>query len=339
MQPHRLLIALITLLAASCAPERPSDIARARQETTDTRAARAESARKQIVAEIAGESISREQLERRLGALSPALRNRYASTTQRQELLPTLVIFEALADEGERAGLGRAPQVREALREELALQYVEAELRRRVPPDSINDAAIAAYYDANPQRAALPERRQMVALDADTRAELDALIARWQATTAAIDAPDQRVLEFRKLAARYSTDRAAANKGGELGWVEPPGPIGGIPNDLQRLQLAAFPAEGLAVGQLTAPFELEDGTWRVAAILKVEPARIAPLDEIKTALRDELYAARRAEARAAIVREALAKHAVKTPDVSAAPAPHTPPAPPPEPLSWLIPSP
>jgi hypothetical protein len=332
MRPISALL-LIAMLAA-CAPERPSDITRDRRETTDTSAARAESARKEIVADVAGEPISREQLERRIAALSPALRSRYASTQQRQELLPTLTIFEVLVDEGERRELGGSAQVREALREELAIQHVEAQLRATVQLDAIDDAALRAYYDAHPELWQRAEQRDVAAIEAPDAAQLDALLARWQAAPAADTAA--RILELRKLAARYSTDRVVADKGGDLGWIEPPPPIDGLPTPQQRWQQAVF-ALGKP-GDATPPVELEPGTWRAGVLMAVQPARAIPFDELKGALRDRLYAERREAARADLVRRALAAHkpALTPAGVAASPAPQPPIQPPPEPLAWLL---
>lgn len=334
MRPN--VLPLIAALLAACAPERPSDIARARQEITDTKTARDEAARKQIVAEVAGETFSRELLERRIDALSPAMRSRYASTQQRQELLPTLATFEVLVDEAERRGLGDDAHVREALREELAYQYVEAALRERVSLDSINDAALRAHYDANPALSQRAERRHVAAIEAATEAELIALLDRWRATPAATT--DAKILELRKLAARFSTDRASANKGGDIGWFEPAGPIGGLPTPQQRWQLAV--AELKAPGDATGPVEL-DGTWRAGVLMAYEPARTIPFEELKTSLRDQLFEQRRAAARQELVREALAAAPVKldAAGVAAAAQPRPPVEPPPEPLVWLLPLP
>ena len=87
-------------------------------------------------------------------------------------------------------------------------------------------------------------------------------------------------VEFALLAKDVSLDEATAADGGDSGWVSEEDPF--IPHEiLDRL-------EGMEVGDISAPFRLEDGNWAVVTLLGRRT--INPLDDsgIREELRREL---------------------------------------------------
>lgn len=86
---------------------------------------------------------------------------RFRGPEGRRNLLEALIEAELLAQEAIANGLGDDPRVRWALLEEVALLYLNAELERRVPRESVarDVAALRAYYDQHPEEFRVPEKR------------------------------------------------------------------------------------------------------------------------------------------------------------------------------------
>lgn len=122
---HAVLI--LVVLLAGCPPERP-DVQRG--------APPVKPGEGQVVAEIAGESITLTDFQRRIDRLPSWGRARLGTVEARQHHLKALADFELLADEAERRNLVLDPRVKARVKRTIAEEQLDEEVRRVSRGDS-----------------------------------------------------------------------------------------------------------------------------------------------------------------------------------------------------------
>lgn len=189
-------------------------------------------------------------------------------------------------------------------------------------PDSIDEAAIAAFYDENASQFMRPEEISVEYIELDTNAMMvdealdeDELRDRYEAVKGRFITPEERraahILittagarsadeaaelaaslreriaageDFAALAAEFSDDPVSAEQGGDLGWLEP-----GIIDDAFDEALFA-----MNVGELSEPVQSEFG-WHVIRLDEVREPRGQSFEEARMQIEDELRAERAEE--------------------------------------------
>jgi foldase protein PrsA len=141
----------------------------------------------------------------------------------------------------------------------------------------VDDDAIQAFYDANPDAFAITASR-------DVRVVLNTSKAKVEAAKKALEADDSDE-SWKKVAAKYSQDQASKQSGGLLqGLVEGSGD--------PQLEKEVFAADE---GELVGPFKTDRGYY-VIQVDKITEAGTAPLnDKTKSAIEQQLITARQQE--------------------------------------------
>ena len=253
----------------ACAPERPTD--RAADAPTSAPASEGgfEGREALPVAVINGEEIPLGELERRIDAMAPYARSRYASMTQRKELLDSVVTFEVLADEAERRGLGRDPAVIYEMKAAMVRRMLLEEEKTRAHINDISDKAVQAYYEEHADEYRRPAQRRVALVQAQTQEFLQRHYEELKAQLQGAPGEEQ-IVAFRRLAARQSSHQESSKKGGDLGFLS------ARPKNPQWSEVArrAFELEG--VGASSQPFE-DEGTWNMVMVIDERPARARAL--------------------------------------------------------------
>lgn len=290
------ILCFMALALAACAPERPSD---AKSAAGD---ARAGELKQQPVAQINSEVITLEEFERRIEGLAPYARVRYSTRAKQQEFLDSLVVFELLADEAERQGLGDDPAVIHAMKEVMVRRLLDQELKRRVTMKDISDAEVQRVYEAERDQYERPEQRRAIALVMDDEAALKKLIE--DEGLARMEDVASRQVALRRLAAKHSVDAELAKVGGDLGYLDPPH----VAKSRVELSTALF---GLSrVGDMTAVVKHGE-RWYALMLTDIKPAYRQPIEEVTRQLRTRLYDERRRQVREELVKELRQKARVQ----------------------------
>jgi peptidyl-prolyl cis-trans isomerase C len=202
-----------------------------------------------------------------------------------KQIASNLFVRRALADEAERQGLDRVPEVAVAL--QLARDKVlsDAKLARTEKAALPTVAAIDAYaetlYRAGPERFKVSEenrvRHILVAKNTpDARMKADGLLEQLKAGA-----------DFAKLAQDNSDDPGSAAKGGDLGFF-------GEGRVVKPFQDSVFALKN--PGDLSPVVESQFG-YHIILLEERRPARIRPFEEVRESLRAEAQGKLTSEAR------------------------------------------
>lgn len=150
----------------------------------------------------------------RFAQLSEAQRRRLGDTPIEQcvKLVENGIVVELLmAEAGVRGDLGQRPGVLHRQKETLAAALVE-QRRKVVEKQVVSDADVKGFYAEHPELFGRGERRRLWRILVEKEDEARELIGKTQALTT--------TELWRNLAREKSVDRATAERGGDLGFVE-----------------------------------------------------------------------------------------------------------------------
>jgi parvulin-like peptidyl-prolyl isomerase len=147
-------------------------------------------------------------------------------------------------------------------------QQIQAQISQETPPAS--SAEIADYYESNKAAQFTTEASR------DVRLVVNRNEARAKAAKAALDEDDSDA-NWKKVAAKYSSDPTSKNKGGLQE---------GISEKLLQgpLQKAIF---GSATGEVVGPVEFQ-GNFFVIEVEKLKPEKVKALGEVKSQISSQL---------------------------------------------------
>ncbi|HZS40318.1 MAG TPA: peptidyl-prolyl cis-trans isomerase [Polyangia bacterium] len=181
-----------------------------------------------------------------------------------------ILVDEALAREARAEVPGAAVRADRAARDAAIALLLDRDL-------AVGEDELRRFYQERLEEFRSPRAVKLAAIDFRSCAEAQA----------ALDKLRKGTIDFAAAALYYSTDRDAAARGGELGWVAE-----------DRLSAAEWQAVGQLSpeGELTAPIPL-GATCRVLALHARRPAGTTPFAEVRTAIAGRVRAGRRARAR------------------------------------------
>lgn len=235
------------------------------------------------LAKIDDVTITLGEFQERINRQSPYIRARYTSLEQKREFLDSLVRFEVLAKEAYRRGLDKDPEVVRTMKQVMIQKLMRDELDTEITADSVPEAEMRAYYDANLSEYVKPEeiRVSAIVLKNKAQAERVAIEARGDA--------GKTNKGFRDLVMKYSTDEETKLRGGDLRYFdaankELPAPV----------VKAAF--ELVQTGDVSPAIAGGDGTWYVLKQTGRRKAMTKSFEDAKPAIRNKLFRDQRMKA-------------------------------------------
>ncbi len=166
------------------------------------------------LAKIDDVTITLGEFQERINRQSPYIRARYTSLEQKKEFLDSLVRFEVLAKEAYKRGLDKDPEVVRTMKQVMIQKLMRDEFDAKVTADSVPDAEMKTYYDANLAEYVKPEEVRASAIILKNKAQADrvALEARGEA--------GKTNKGFRDLVMKYSADEDTKLRGGDLRYFD-----------------------------------------------------------------------------------------------------------------------
>ena len=261
------LLATGAILHAACEDVRASHATQKPEDLTD------------VIAKIDNVTITVGQFQQLINEQSPFVRQRYTSLERRKEFLDNLVRFEVLANEAERRGLNRDPEVVRTMKQVMIQKLLKEEFDK-LKLEDISDADCKRYYEAHPEEFNQPEQ-----------ARVSMILVKDLATAKKVQA-DARVKGvdnqgYRTLVGEYSIDAATKDRGGDLRYFETN--TKEIPHEIVA---ASFRLQN--IGDNSEPVRTQGGY----AILKLTGRRKAlsrTLEESRQQIRNKIYRDKRTE--------------------------------------------
>jgi peptidyl-prolyl cis-trans isomerase C len=174
------------------------------QESTTTAPAPAKSDPNQVVAEINGEKVTRQQVLDSASDLPPQVREQIDLVFP--QLVERYIGLTLIGAEGRKQNLAEDPQVKAkvAEAEEIAIRQAYVS---RVLKEKVTDAAIKAAYDEKVKTLAEVEEVSAAHILVASEDDAKAIIAELQGGS-----------DFATIAKEKSTDKGSGANGGDLGW-------------------------------------------------------------------------------------------------------------------------
>jgi peptidyl-prolyl cis-trans isomerase C len=235
------------------------------------------------LAKIDDVTITLGELQERINRQSPYIRARYTSLEQKKEFLDSLIKFEVLAKEAARRGLDKDPEVVRTMKQVMIQRLMRDELDTKITADTVTDAEMKAYYDANLSEYVKPDEVRASAIIVKNRAQAERVAneARGEA--------GKTNKGFRDLVARYSQDEDSKLRGGDLRYFDAQSKD--VPAPVVK---AAFALA--STGDVSAAVDAGNGTWYVLKQTGRRRSMTKSFDDAKPAIRNKLFRDKRVAA-------------------------------------------
>ena len=166
------------------------------------------------LAKIDDVTITLGEFEERINRQSPYIRARYTSLEQKKEFLDQLIRFEILAKEAYRRGYDKDPEVVRTMKQVMIQKLMRDEFDAKVTADTVKDADMKTYYDANLVDYVKPEEVRASAIILKNKAQADRVLLEAKGDAGKTNKG------FRDLVTKYSSDDETKLRGGDLRYFD-----------------------------------------------------------------------------------------------------------------------
>ena len=243
--------------------------------------------RGQVLARFNDGRITVGELEDELNQQSRYLRMRYALPRQLEAALEQRLSFELLAREARRQGYDRDPQVVEAVKRSGVQAMLKQEIDEKITLDSITEAELEKYYQANLAEFERPETRRVNRILLETREQAVSLLPK---------ARQADMAGFRELAREHSIDQETRFRGGDLLYFDAKGIRRGKPEPGVDPAIVEAAFQLGELGDLAAePIQSRDG-WNIIKLTGHRPESKRPLKGVASKIGKRIWREKREKA-------------------------------------------
>jgi peptidyl-prolyl cis-trans isomerase C len=223
------------------------------------------------------------QFQEQINRQSPYIRARYTSLEQKKEFLDSLIRFEVLAKEALRRGLDRDPEVVRTMKQVMIQKLMKDEFDAKITADSVSEAEMKAYYDANVADYVKPEEVRVSAVIVKNKAQADRVAAEAKGDAGKTNKG------FRDLVTKYSSDEDTKIRGGDLRYFA--ADTKDVPHPVA---VAAFAL--INTGDVSGTVDAGNGTFYVLKQTGRRRSVTKGLGDAKPQIRNKLFRDKRLEA-------------------------------------------
>ncbi|HEY7957666.1 MAG TPA: peptidyl-prolyl cis-trans isomerase [Polyangia bacterium] len=227
----------------------------------------------EVLAKVDDVTITVGDFQDRLNKQSPYVRARYTSIERKKEFLDNLVRFEVLAEEAQKRGLDKDPEVVRTMKQVMIQKLLKDEFDKLSIKD-ISDDDVKKYFDAHPEVYNKPEERRVSLILVKDLATAKKVLA--DARARGVDNQG-----YRGLVAQYSIDLATKDRGGDLRYFD-----AGSREVPKEIVDATFKLG--AIGDNSQPVRTTQG-WAILKLTGQRKALTRTFDEVKEQIRNQLY--------------------------------------------------
>lgn len=234
------------------------------------------------------------EFQERINRQSPYIRARYTSLEQKKEFLDSLIRFEVLAKEAYRRGFDKDPEVIRTMKQVMIQKLMRDEFDAKVTADSITDAEMKAYYDANLADYVRPEEVRVSAIILKNKAQAERVLLEAKGEAGKTNKG------FRDLVLKYSTDEETKLRGGDLRYI-----------DMQNKDLPPAVIQGafalVNTGDVSPVIAAGDGTYYILKQTGRRKASTKAFEDAKAQIRNKLFREKRLAAQKEFIDNLRAK--------------------------------
>jgi peptidyl-prolyl cis-trans isomerase C len=278
-------VVLLAVLAVGCQKKQDSQATPARSAAGGNPGAPPQSAEelKAPLAKIDDVTITLGELQERINRQSPYIRARYTSLEQKKDFLDSLIRFEVLAKEAYRRGFDKDPEVVRTMKQVMIQKLMRDEFDAKVTADTVADADMKAYYDANLDEYVKPEEVRVSAIILKNKAQADRVLLEAKGDAGKTNKG------FRDLVMKYSQDEDTKLRGGDLRYLE------AANKDVPAAVVKA--AFGLVnAGDVSGVVEAGNGTYYILKQTGRRKQMTKSFDDAKPQIRNKLFREKRLKA-------------------------------------------
>lgn len=247
-----------------------------------------------VVAKYNGGQITVGDLEDAAMRQGPHAASRYTDPAALKDLYDRTLRLDLLAQEAERRGIDKRPDVVEAIKQNAVQTLYRRDFDEKITPASMPAEAVQQFFTDNAAEFNRPAMRRASHIVVATREEAMALLEK---------AKKADVGEFRRLARELSIDNTNKARGGDLRYFDAAGVVRGEPGAKvpEAVIKAVFALK--TVGDVASQPVAIDGGFSVVKYTGERPAESRTLAEAEESIRARLWRQKRQEAMDAFVAE------------------------------------
>lgn len=262
------------------------------------------------IAVVAGNTITVEQLQKRLDEQSPFVRARYAELDKKKDFVDAQVRFEVLAAEAYTRGYDKDAEIQEQVKKIIVQKLTREEFDGRVKLADVTDAELHKYFDEHQAEYQKPEMARAshiaFAFGPDAASKATAKKAAEEAQKLAADKVKLADRNwFKELAEKHSTDEATKRAGGDLRYLSKVD---------AEAQLGAAARDWLFAGEAindVSPVLEGKAAWHVIKRTGKRKEITRTFEQVKNQVKNVVFREKRTAAFGGFVDELKHKHGVK----------------------------
>jgi peptidyl-prolyl cis-trans isomerase C len=236
----------------------------------------------QVVAKVDDAVITVGEVQERINKQSPFVRARYTTNEKKKEFLDSLIRFEVMANEAERRGYDKDPEVLRVMKQQMISKFLQKDFESKLKVEDVPDADVEKYYKEHPAEFNQKDEVRVSEVVVKDKSKADKAFAEAKVLPKAPPAtptPDGK--QFKDIVNKYSDDEDAKQRGGDLGFFD---------KDSTRYPKPVVDAafKLAEVGDVAPPMKTDKG-WVVIRLTQKRPGFNRPLAEVKRQIQQRLF--------------------------------------------------
>ena len=148
------------------------------------------------------------------------MRARYTTNEKKKEFLDSLIRFEVMANEAERRGYDKDPEVLRVMKQQMISKFLQKDFESKLKVEDVPDADVEKYYKEHPAEFNQKDEVRVSEVVVKEKGKADKAYAEARALPkgAAPVAPDAK--QFKDIVTKYAEDDEAKQRGGDLGFFD-----------------------------------------------------------------------------------------------------------------------
>ena len=150
------------------------------------------------------------------------MRARYTTNEKKKEFLDSLIRFEVMANEAERRGYDKDPEVLRVMKQQMISKFLQKDFESKLKVEDVPDADVEKYYKEHPAEFNQKDEVRVSEVVVKEKGKADKAYAEAKALPkAAVGRPRPRSRSSsRTSSTKYSDDEDAKQRGGDLGFFD-----------------------------------------------------------------------------------------------------------------------